>query len=60
MRNYRIICPSCEEECRTLYAATQVDPSYSEGIGEDFVSRDGFWCCSELCRDVMDGIYDHE
>lgn len=55
-----IICPSCEEECGKLYPATHIDPSYSEGIGENFVSREGFWCCSEFCRDVMNGEFDDE
>lgn len=49
-----ILCPVCGSWCGTTYPATHTDPDYSEGPGEDYVSRDGFWCCSNDCVDEMD------
>jgi hypothetical protein len=50
MRPNDIICP-CGDVCGKRYPATEVDPGFAEGIGENFTSEDGAWHCSQDCLD---------
>ena len=55
-----IHCPCCDELCGKEYPNTHEDPGYREGIGENFVSKNEEWCCSEFCMNAMNGDYDDE
>jgi hypothetical protein len=50
-----ILCASCGEYCGKLYPPTDTDPAFREGKGENFVTSDREWCCSEECLDTMNG-----
>ena len=52
MKNEAIICPTCGDNCGIIIPADHTDPSYYEGIGENFVGKDGFWYCSSDCMIV--------
>lgn len=60
MQPEMIQCLACDGDCGKIYPATHTDPSYREGIGENFTTADGGWCCSGFCRDAMNGVYDEE
>jgi hypothetical protein len=55
-----IECPSCNDPCGKEYPADHTDPSFRKGKGEDFAMKDGRWCCSQFCLDVMNGKFDDD
>ena len=61
----RILCPSCEEQCGKEYPPIYngdglTDPGFREGKGDEFELEDGRWCCSQFCKDAMNGEHDGE
>jgi hypothetical protein len=55
MKPNDILCPMCDEVCGKYYPATEIDPGFCEGIGENFITVDasgfGVWHCSQTCLD---------
>jgi len=52
MKPNDIICPTCQEVCGKFYPATDVDPGFREGKGEEFADEFLNWHCSQACLDV--------
>jgi hypothetical protein len=56
MKPNDILCPMCDEGCGKFYPATDVDPGFREGIGEEFSNESGEWHCSQSCLDRHDDL----
>lgn len=52
----RIACPNCGTYCGQYHEATNIDPSFCEGIGENFIANDGRWCCSNICLEAINNL----
>ena len=52
MKPNDIICPMCGVVCGKFYPATDVDPGFREGIGEEFMDEFLNFHCSQSCLDA--------
>jgi hypothetical protein len=52
-----IHCIACTAPCGKVIPADDTDPSYCEGVGENFTTAEGDWCCSQKCLDIYNVLY---
>ena len=56
MKPNDIICPMCGVVCGKFYPATDVDPGFREGIGEEFMDEFLNFHCSQSCLDAAKAL----